>query len=331
MMGEAMRWVRRSFIAVALGGLAALAGWVTPSLAQAWPQRTVRFILTLGPGSGTDIGGRLLADRLTKKWGQPVVIENRPGGDGIVAINAFVSAKDDHILLLSPTSSFIAHPWVHENRPYQASDLAPIARVSNTIIGISVPIDMAVNSMQELVALAKAKPGELNWVGITGALDFNFAGWLKVASLDMKKVPYRNPVEAANDLAANRVQVYESAVAIAQPQLQAGKIKLLAVVNTARAPLYPNIPTVAEAGQPALTIDGLVGLFGPPTMPIALRQRIAADIKQVMENDSIIKDRLTATAQIFAPGGPEEFAGAIESQRAIIAKNAKDLGIAEKQ
>ena len=326
-----MRWMRRSFLAVTLGSLATLVGSATPSLAQAWPQRTVRFILTLGPGSGTDIGGRLLADRLTKKWGQPVVIENRPGGDGIVAINAFVSAKDDHILLLSPTSSFIAHPWVHENRPYQSSDLAPIARVSNTIIGISVPIDMLVNSLQQLVDLAKAKPGTLNWAGVTGALDFNFSGWLKVANLDMNKVPYRNPVEAANDLAANRVQVYESAVAIAQPQLQAGKIKLLAVVNTARAPLYPNIPTVAEAGQPALTIDGLVGLFGPPTMPMALRQKIAADIKEVMENDPIIKDRLTATAQIFAPGGPEEFAKAIESQRALIAKNAKDLGVAEKK
>src|SRR6266700_618806 len=132
-----MAFVRRS-ICVMLG-IALLAGWgnASPAKAQAWPTRTVKFILTLGPGSGTDIGGRLLADRLTKKWGQPVVIENRPGGDGIVAINAFVSAKDDHTLLLSPTSSFVAHPWTHENRPYKAEDLAPIARVSNTVIGIS--------------------------------------------------------------------------------------------------------------------------------------------------------------------------------------------------
>jgi tripartite-type tricarboxylate transporter receptor subunit TctC len=253
-----------------------------------------------------------------------------PGGDGIVAINAFVSAKDDHILLLSPTSSFIAHPWMHDNRPYKTEDLAPIARVSNTVIGISVPAAMPVKSLAELVALAKSKPGELNWAGVTGALDFSFAGWLKAANLDMKKVPYRNPVEAANDLATNRVQVYESAIAIAQPQLQAGNIKLLAVVNTNRAPVYPDIPTVAEAGQPALTIDGLVGLFGPPSMPMALRQKIAADIKNVMENDAIIKDRLNATAQLFAPGGPEEFAKSIDAQRALIAKNAKDLGIAEK-
>src|SRR5262249_18422614 len=138
---SAMRCARRRFFGML--GAALLAGGALPfgaeAQAQTWPQRNVRFIVTLGAGSGTAIGGRLLADRLTKKWGQPVVIENKPGGDGIVAISAFVSAKDDHVLLLTPTSSFIAHPWMHENRPYQPSDLAPIARISNTIIGISVP------------------------------------------------------------------------------------------------------------------------------------------------------------------------------------------------
>jgi tripartite-type tricarboxylate transporter receptor subunit TctC len=314
-------------------GAAMLAGWATPSLAQAqaWPQRTVRFILTLGAGSGTDIGGRLLADRLSKKWGQPVVIENKPGGDGIVAISAFLGAKDDHVLLMSPTSAFIAHPWVHDNLAYKPSDLVPIARVSNTIIGITVPASLPVNSMKELVALAKAKPGELNWAGITGALDFNFAGWAKSQDIDMKKVPYRNPVEAANDLAENRVQVYESAVAISQPQITAGKIKLLAVVNSVRAPVYPNVPTIAEAGFPKMTIDGLVGLFGTPATPKALRDKIAADVKEVMDADPIIKDRLTATGQVPNPGTPEEFAKAIEDQREKLAQNARDLGVKEKQ
>jgi tripartite-type tricarboxylate transporter receptor subunit TctC len=319
--------MRRAFLVAGLSLFAVPLLGTLPSAAQTWPTRSVKFTLTLGPGSGSDIGARLLADRLSKKWGQPVVIENRPGGDGIVAINAFVSAKDDHVLLFAPSSSFIAHPWMHDNLPYKPSDLAPIARVSNTVIGISVPSALALKTLPELVALAKAKPGELNWAGVTGALDFVFAAWLKGASIDMKKVPYRNPVEAANDLSENRVQVYESAVAIAQPQLQAGKIKMLAVVNTKRAPAYPDTPTVAEAGQPALTIDGLVGLFGPPTMPVALREKIAADIKEVMENDAIIKDRLNATAQIFAPGSPEEFSKSIEDQRALIAKNAKDLRI----
>jgi tripartite-type tricarboxylate transporter receptor subunit TctC len=295
--------------------------------AQSWPTRPVKFILTLGPGSGADIGARLLSDRLTKKWGQPIVVENRPGGDGIVAINAFVGAQDDHVLLFAPSSSFIGHPYQHDNLPYKPSDLAPIARVSNTVVTISVPVDMPAKTLKDVVEAARAKPGELNWAGLTGALDIMFEGWLKSIGVDMKKVPYRNPVEAANDLAAGRVQVYESAYAIARPQIQAGKIKALVVTNTARASAIPDIPTVAEAGYPALTMDGLVGLFGPPTMPMALRERIAADIKAVMDEDAIIKDRLNLTAQIPNPGGPAEFAASIAEQRGVLAKAAKDLGL----
>jgi len=294
---------------------------------EVWPMRPVKFILTLGPGSGADIGARLFADRLAQRWGQPVVVENRPGGDGIVAINAFVSAHDDHQLLFSPTSSFTAHPFLHDHLPYRPSDLAPIARISNTVIAIAVPASLNVNSLDRLVALARTEPGKLDWAGVTGALDFIFAGWLKQAGLDIAKVAYKNPVDAANDLAEGRVQVYESALAIVRPQLQSGKIKLLAVTNTVRAPSEPDVPTVEEAGQPALTIDGLVGLFGPADMPIELRRRIAADIAAVA--DDTIKERLVTTGQLLNIGGPEEFTKSIDAQRSQVEAFAKELGIAQ--
>jgi tripartite-type tricarboxylate transporter receptor subunit TctC len=313
-------------LAVLLAPLCAAA----PVAAQSWPTRSVKFILTLGPGSGADIGARLLADRLTRRWDQPIVIENRPGGDGILAINAFVSAQDDHVLLFAPSSSFIGHPYQHSNLPYQPDDLAPIARVSNTVIGISVPVDLPVRTLSDVVELARTRPGQLNWAGLTGALDIMFEGWLKSIGVDIKKVPYRNPVEAVNDLAAGRVQVYESAYAIARPQIQAGKIKVLAVTNTARASAIPDVPTVAEAGYAALTMDGLVGLFGPPTMPKELRERIAADIRTVMDADPLINDRLITTAQVPNPGGPAQFARSIDEQRAVLTRAAKDLGIAPK-
>jgi tripartite-type tricarboxylate transporter receptor subunit TctC len=299
----------------------------TAAADQAWPTRPVKFILTLGPGSGADIGARLLADRLGQRWGQPVVVENRPGGDGIVAINSFVGAHDDHQLLFSPTSSFTAHPFLHDHLPYKPADLLPIARVSNTIISISVPASLTVNSMKELIALARAQPGKLNWAGVTGALDFIFAGWLKREGLDIAKIAYKNPVDAANDLAEGRVQVYESALAIIRPQLQTGKVRLLCVTNTERAPTFPDLPTVEQAGQPALTIDGLVGLFGPTGMPLDLRQRIAADIHAVA--DDTIKQRLVTTGQLLNVGGPDEFAKSIDEQRAQVAAFAKELGIAE--
>ena len=125
-----------------------------PASAQTWPQRTVKFLVTLGPGAGVDIGTRLIGDRLSARWGQPVVVENRPGGDGIVAITSFLSARDDHILLASPTSSFTAHPYLHERLPYELADLLPIARVSNTLITISVPASLDVATFADLVAMA---------------------------------------------------------------------------------------------------------------------------------------------------------------------------------
>jgi tripartite-type tricarboxylate transporter receptor subunit TctC len=325
-----MRLKRRCLFALALGVAAALiavaAKMPLASAQAAWPTRPLRFIVTLGAGSGADLGARLLADRLSQRWGQPIVVENRPGGDALVAINAFVTAKDDHVLLFSPSASFTAHPYLHDHLPYKPDDLVPITRVSNTLIAIAVPVTMQVDSLRDLVAMTRAQPGALNWAGVTGALDFLFAGWLKQEGLNINKVPYRNPIDAANDLAEGRVQVYEASLAIVRPQLQAGKIKLLAMVNTVRAPTEPNVPTAAEAGYPALTFDGLVGLFGPRGMPLALRQRITSDIRSVA--DSTVADRLTASGQIMNIGEPEEFAKSIDAQRAKVAEFAKVIGVA---
>jgi tripartite-type tricarboxylate transporter receptor subunit TctC len=325
-----MRTTRRDLFTLA--GMAVAGALGAPSaLAQApkWPQRAVKLVVPLGAGSGVDIGSRLLADRLSKRWGQTVIVENRPGGDGIVAIAAFVKAHDDHVLLSSPTSSFTAHPFLYGNLPYKPADLNPIVRVSNTVVGISVPAATTITSLKQLFDEARKDPGKLNWAGVTGALDFLFEGFLKGENLDIKKVPYRNPVEAANDLSEGRVQVYESALAIARPQMQAGKIRMLAVTNTQRTPAYPDIPTVAEAGFPGLTVDGLVGLFGPADMPLALRQRIADDVHAVA--DKAIEDKLATTGQLMNIGGPQEFAKSIDAQRAQIAEMAKRLGVPEKK
>ena len=316
-----LRWL----LALGLAAILFVAANLPSASAEDWPTRPVRFILPLGPGSGVDIEARMFADRLSQRWGQPVIIDNRPGGDGIVAINTFVAAHDDHILLFSPTSSFTAHPYLHDHLPYKLSDLVPIARVSNTFVAVSVPTSLNVDSLAKFVTLARAQPGQLNWAGLTGALDFLLAGWLQQENLNVAKIAYKNPVDAANDLAEGRVQFYESAFAIVRPQLQNGKIKVIAVTNTVRAPNLPDLPTVAEAGYPAMTVDGLVGVFGPTGMSSAARDKITADIKAVA--DDTIKQRLAATGQLLNVGGAEEFAKSIDEQREVIAAYAKDLGI----
>ncbi|HWF96586.1 MAG TPA: tripartite tricarboxylate transporter substrate binding protein [Xanthobacteraceae bacterium] len=299
---------------------------ITPT----WPQHTVRFILPLGPGSGSDIGARLFAERLTARWGQPVVIENRPGGDGFVAITAFLGAHDDHTLLFAPTSTFTAHPILHGNLPYDPHDLMPIARITNTLISISVPASLNVSSLDQLVALARREPGKLNRASITGALDLVLSGFLKGIDLEVAKVPYRDPVQAVTDLAQGRIQIYTSAFAIVQSQLQAGTVKALAMTNQTRAPTAPEIPTATQAGYPELAFDGLVGLFGPPNMAPELRERIAADMRTVAA-DPAVEPRLIQTGQILNPGGPAEFAAAIEDQTSKLAAIAKALDIKPEQ
>ena len=177
----------RLVISAICAGLVFLAA-ASPSPAETWPQRNVRFIVPLGPGSGADIAARLLADRLSARWGKAVVVENRPGGDGIVGISAFVGAHDDHTLLFTPSSTFTAHPFLHDKLPYDDADLAPIARVSNTMVAIVAPAAMKVGSLAELFAQARARPGKLNWATATGISDFLFASFLKHANLDLSLI-----------------------------------------------------------------------------------------------------------------------------------------------
>jgi len=317
---------RRNLLAFA--ALGALTFGIQSAVAQtqSWPQRSVRFILPLGPGSGVDIGARLIADRLSAKWGKPVVIENKPGGDAIVAITAFLGANDDHVFLMAPTSTFTAHPFLHERLPYDLKDLMPIARVSNTIVAVGVPASSGINSVDDLIARAKQDPGKLNSASATGANDFVVAGFLKLKGAEVTRVPYRDAVQAVNDLAEGRIQLYVAALAIMRPQVQAGKVKIIAVTNGERAPTMPEVPTAREAGHPELSIDGLVGLFGLRDMSAELRDRIAADIKEVAADPGIAA-KINATAQIVRPGGPEEFARAIEEQAQRVSESAAAGGI----
>ena len=320
--------MQRKLTAVLAAAAIWLLAWPSPLSAaeEAWPQRTVRFILPLGAGSGSDIGARLFAERLSARWGQPAVIENRPGGDGFVAISAFLGAHDDHTLLFAPTSTFTAHTLLHSRLPYDPADLIPVARITNTLISLSVPASLNVGSLKALVELARARPGTLNRASITGALDLVLAGFLKGADLTVEKVPYRYPVQAVSDLAENRIQLYTSAFAIVQSQLQAGTIRALAMTNHQRAPTAPDIPTAAEAGYPALAFDGLVGLFGPPGMTAALRERIAKDVREVAA-DPAIEQRLRQTAQTLNPGTAAEFAAAIDEQHGKLVAIAKAIGL----
>jgi tripartite-type tricarboxylate transporter receptor subunit TctC len=292
----------------------------------AWPQRPVKLVIPLGPGAGVDITARLLSDRLAQKWGQGVVVENRPGGDGVVALSSFVGAADDHTLLIAPTSSFTHHPWMHDKMPYDAKELVPVVRMTNTLVAVVVPASSPYTSLKELIADARANPGKLNWATITGFFDFMFEGFQKKEGVVIAKVPYRNTVQAANDLAEGRIQMMMAAYAIVRPLVQAGKLKVLAFTASQRAAAVPDVPTAAEAGFPGMTIDGLVGTFSTRNLDDKARARIEADIAEQLRDPKII-ETLTATGQVVNPGSAKEFTAAIEAQTAQAAETGRLLGI----
>jgi tripartite-type tricarboxylate transporter receptor subunit TctC len=296
------------------------------SVAQTWPQRPVKFILSLGPGSGADITGRMLADRLSKQWAQPVVVENRPGADAVLAINAVIAAKDDHTLLYGPSGSFVGHPFTLEKVPYDRSELVPVARVSNTVVVLAAPASLKAQSLKEVMQMVKEEPGKLNYASVTQVYDIMMAAYLKGAGLDMARITYKDAVSAQNDLVEGRIQLYSAAYAIVRGHAQGGRIRLLAVQNRTRAPGL-DIPTAAEAGFPELTLDGLVGLIAARSSNLsdAAREKIAADVRTHL-SDPQLNERMTATGQIVNPGSPAEFGAAIEEQSRNLAAWSKTIG-----
>jgi tripartite-type tricarboxylate transporter receptor subunit TctC len=292
--------------------------------AQNWPSRTVKFIIPFGAGAGADIGARLFADRLAAKWGQPVVVENKPGGDAIVSINAFLGANDDHTFWFGPTGSFIVHPFVYAKLNYNPADLIPIARVSNTILAVSVKKDAPYSNVKEFTEAARAAPGKFNSGLVQGVTEFTFWGYQHNEKLDIAQVPYRDINVAPVDLGEGRIQVVMSSLAVAQPQWQAGRIKPITVTTKERVKAAPDVPTAREQGYPSLEWEGLVGLFGLKSMSNELKERIAADFRDAAA-DGKIAERLEATGQIINIGQPKEFADSVAAQQATIAAVVKAI------
>jgi tripartite-type tricarboxylate transporter receptor subunit TctC len=317
----------KAFAAMALVAISQLALLGGATAQQSYPARTVRFILPFGAASATDITARLFADRLSARWGKPVVVENRPGADGIVSIEGFVSAHDDHTLWFGPAGTFTVAPYQHDTLPYdQQRDLLPIVSISDIVLAISTPASLNINSVDQLVALAKARPGKLDAAAANGISDFLLFGFIKSMGLDIVRVPYRDIMQAPNDLVENRLQVLSTSLAVVQPLMQASRIKVLAVTSRQRAPTAPEVPTAEQAGFPGLTFESIGGVFGPRGMPDAEREGIAADFRAVAA-DPVIISRLGQTGQLMDVRGPAEFAAGIQEQRNKLAAIAKVLGL----
>jgi tripartite-type tricarboxylate transporter receptor subunit TctC len=299
--------------------------WSSAVRAAEWPQRTVRLIAPVPAGSASDFSARLFADRLSQRWGQAVVVENRPGADGLIGVSAFLAAEDDHVLLYAISAVFTILPITHVKLPYDPiRDLVPISPTSDVVLAIAVPEKKSIRSLDGLIQAARAQPGKLNWASSPGLPPFVVGGFLKNAQLDLAFVSYRDLAPALQDLGEGRIDLLVHALSVIMPQVHSGRARLLAVASDVRVPVAPEVPTVAEAGYPELRMDGVVGFFGKRGMADTLRDRIASDVRAIA-SDPGIREKLSAVGQAARPGTAAEFTALLDQYRQRLADLAKTI------
>ena len=288
----------------------------TPS--QSWPQKTVRFIVPLPPGSGMDLTARLAAERLAERWNQPVVVENRQGADGIPAVTAFLSARDNHTFLFSFAGVVTFNHLLHDKLPYDPQELVPLVPVIDNYLGVAATAMLNANTLADFVRIAKARPGELNWAATPGLPYYVLLALQKYAGIRMVQVAYRDFAPAYQDLNQGRLHVAGTGVPTLVPHHRAGTAKLMFVTNRDRSPQAPDVPTAREAGYPDLTFEGTSGIFGWRDMPVTIKQRIISDM-QAISADPTFRARVLGVGAAPRSGTSEEFAAAIAEQRGKIA------------
>jgi len=279
---------------------------------QSWPGHAVRIITSSTPGGSADIAARLFADKLSIRWKANVIVENRPGADGMIAIQAVLGASDGHTLLAAPSSNVTVTPAIREV-PYKPDDLRPLSTAAIDFLTVVVPAASSIRSLADLIAAARERPGALNWFASSGSPAMAFGEFVRKNHLDMVYVPYKGALEAVRDLSESRIQVSLIPLAAAFPLAQAGRLRLIAITNPEAAPIAPDVPTALGAGHPELAIQGFLGFFAPKSMPDAVQQQISGDI-QAVANDPEIRSRLEKVGLIARGSTPGDYAKYIDEQ-----------------
>ncbi|MDH2238412.1 tripartite tricarboxylate transporter substrate binding protein [Pigmentiphaga sp. GD03639] len=309
---------RRRWLAACAAALGVAAAG--PAMGQpAWPARPVRIVVPYAPGGGVDVIARALAERLGQKWGRPVIVENKLGAASIIGADAVAkAAPDGHTLLVTSESTITSNPFLYEKLPYDAvRDLAPVSQLVSLPQMVLAHPSVKANSLDELVALAKARPDELNYASMgSGSLPhLLFEGLRHKTGIQITQVPYKGIMPAVTALLGGEVQLAMVGAAIAEPHIRAGKMKPLAIARASRLPSEPNVPTLAEAGYADIDPrESWFGLFATGGTPDAVIQRIHADVKAIAA-DPEFQQRFVA-ARGFDPvfSSPAAFTAALRDE-----------------
>src|SRR4051812_45558517 len=285
-MGEGRAGARRQ------GGmrralLAALVVAATAASAQSYPSRAVKFVVPFPPGGGVDIVARALSEKLAARLGQPIVIENRPGGGTTIGTDAVAkSAADGYTLLVSGIASQAIVHHLHPNRPFDFTrDFAPVARIADGVIAFVVPATSPANSVTDFVALAKTNPGKLTFAssGTGGLIHLTGEMFRQAAGIDLTHVPYKGTTQILPDILDARVDMALDSVPAYLSHIKSGRVKVFAVAGRERSALLPELPTMVEAGVPGVVAATDYALYAPAATPAAVVARLHREMAIVIE------------------------------------------------
>jgi len=298
--------------------------------AETWPSRMIRVVVPTAPGSSVDIVARLVGEKLGPMLGQTVIVENKPGANGTIGVDAVVNSRDGHTLLLGYNGPLTVSPSLTPKPPYNVQrDLAPIALVVTQPNVLAVRADLKVNSLKELIALAKSKPGMLDYASVgLGSLSNLSMELLKMQSGSyLVHIPFNGGPPAALALSRGDVHVMFAALSNVQPLVKAGKVKLLAVSNAKRSVAVPDLPTVAESGFPGFDATTWNGFLAPASMPAETVARLNKLITQILQMPDVQQRLATAGAEVVHGSTPEQFGALLKRETAAWAKVIERSGI----
>jgi tripartite-type tricarboxylate transporter receptor subunit TctC len=297
--------------------------------AQTFPEKPVRFVIGFTPGGPSDILARALGQKLGERWGQQVVVENRPGAGGNLAAEAVAkSASDGYTWLLGNNSILATNQSLYRKLPYDpVKDFAPVALVAVQPNILVVHPEVKASSVQELISLAKQNPGKLNYASSGAGAAAHLAGELfkSMAGVDMVHVPYKGAQPALTDLIAGQVQLMFATSASVIPYMKAGRLRPLAVTTAQRSPSVPELPTISEAGLPGFEATTWHGVVVPSAVPPALVQKLNQDINAVLKEKDL-SERLAGLGAEVLTGSPRDFADYIAREIPKWSKVVKDSG-----
>lgn len=311
-----------------VAALAVLSAVALPVAAQdKYPVKPIRMILTFTPGGPMDTVTRALAQPLSQALGQPVLVDNKPGADGLIAAEAAAKSPPNGYTLFMATSALASVPALHKNAPVDPlADFTPITSIGSFSFFVFVHASVPAGSVAEFIGHARTNPGKLSYGTASTTAILASAQLQSLAGISMVHVPYKGDPQAFSDFVNGRVQMMIGAPMFWLPQVKEGKLRALATLQSRRSPLLPEVPTLAEAGLPGISFLPWAALFGPRGLPAEIVQQLNAEIRAVMQRQDV-RELTRKLAFDLAGSSPEELAAYLKDQIGVWRNTARSAGI----